>query len=85
MSYRCTRIATQHHHIQRTDLSDDELTHPDNDQHLCDECHEATDSYGKELPPGEESPPDFPEETRDEVERRSGGQCECVNPERGCH
>ena len=46
---------------------------------LCQQCHEATYSYGT----SGSSPPAFSQDTKDRAMRRAGNQCECTRE--GCH
>jgi len=68
---RCTRSARlEVHHKVRTGTN--ELS---NTVVLCQQCHEATGSYGS---PGA-SPPEFSQETKAIAKHNAGYQCECTS------
>ena len=73
---RCTRITNlEVHHIDRTGGND-----PGNARVLCQQCHEATGSYGQPGP----TPPAFTEATKEYALGFAGNQCECERTS-GCH
>lgn len=77
----CKRKATELHHIRRIGSNLDGAA---NALAMCSECHQATYSYGRDLPKGVGRPPEFSEETRIAVMKRANNMCECTSPE-GCH
>jgi len=73
---RCSRRKNLEVHHRRRDGGDGF----DNAEVLCQECHEATGSYGS---PGE-SPPAFSDDVRDMAMELAGYQCQCTRVG-GCH
>ena len=73
---RCTKTNGLAVHHKRRD-GDNSLS---NAEVLCDNCHEATASYGI----AGTSPPEFDQDTKNKALKNAGNQCECTRIG-GCH
>ena len=73
---RCTRTTNLEVHHKRKDGGND----LSNAEVLCQKCHEATDTFGKQG----ESPPDFIDVIRLAAIKIVWDQCECTRTG-GCH